>query len=236
MRVSMSIFFALGAIIASTGFPANSSLVNRHKPEEICAMASEIAAKEFDVPLVLLQAVTMAETGRTLHGQFSAWPWTANVAGKGYWFDDKSAAVSFIATQIEDGAVSIDVGCFQINSKWHGHRFSSVDQMIQPIENARYAAQFLKDLYSETGNWISAAGKYHSRTHKHSARYTARLSQIITTMRNARIGDNSAVIKQVRRNTYPLLQKSQTKKTPGSLFSGTDKRRPSLINNHRDDS
>ena len=31
-----------------------------------------------------------------------------------------------------DGQPSFDVGCFQLNYKWHGEHFASIDQMFEP--------------------------------------------------------------------------------------------------------
>jgi soluble lytic murein transglycosylase-like protein len=74
------------------------------------------------------------------------------------------------------GARSYDVGCFQINYRWHGQHFASLDQMFDPDANAAYAARFLSELYAEFGDWSRAAGAYHSRTPVLSPRSTASVS------------------------------------------------------------
>jgi soluble lytic murein transglycosylase-like protein len=61
---------------------------------------------------------------------------------------------------------SIDVGCAQINLMYHPSAFASVEQAFDPASNADYAARFLKELRDTTagGNWMTAAGDYHSLT------------------------------------------------------------------------
>ncbi|MEZ5684477.1 MAG: transglycosylase SLT domain-containing protein [Paracoccaceae bacterium] len=97
--------------------------------------------------------------------------------GKGFWFDSLDEARSFVFKEYKRGARSFDVGCFQINYKWHGHAFTSIEAMFDPLENGLYAAKFLKELYLETGSWKAAAGAYHSRTKKYADRYSARFEK-----------------------------------------------------------
>ena len=98
--------------------------------------------------------------------------------GLGKWFDDLTTAKAYVDKHFRRGARSFDVGCFQINYKWHGHAFGSIDDMFDPITNARYAASFLRELYAEFGDWSAAAGAYHSRTPKYAKRYKARFNRI----------------------------------------------------------
>ncbi len=61
---------------------------------------------------------------------------------------------------------SIDVGCAQVNLMHHPTAFASLEQAFDPAANADYAARFLKQLWGTTagGNWMTAAGHYHSQT------------------------------------------------------------------------
>lgn len=97
--------------------------------------------------------------------------------GKGFWFDTLDEARSYVFKEFKRGARSFDVGCFQINYKWHGHAFPSIEAMFDPVENGLYAAKFLKELYQETGSWTAAAGAYHSRTKKYAEPYSARFEK-----------------------------------------------------------
>lgn len=137
------------------------------RPDAICDQAAIVVANETGVPHNVLLAITRTETAR--YG--APWPWTVNMGGDGHWFETRSAALQFVERRRAGGVSNFDVGCFQINFRWHGQHFSSVDAMFDPLENARYAADFLTELYSEFGSWDSAVGAYHSRTERHAARY-----------------------------------------------------------------
>jgi hypothetical protein len=148
-------------------------------PAQICERVAAFAARESGVPYAVLLAVSLTETGRRAQGAFRPWPWTVNMEGEGHWFQSDDAARAYVFREFKRGARSFDVGCFQINYKWHGAAFASLDQMFDPVVNARYAARLLGDLYRETGSWGAAAGAYHSRTPEHAGRYQARFERIL---------------------------------------------------------
>ncbi|MDQ2090567.1 transglycosylase SLT domain-containing protein [Marimonas arenosa] len=142
-------------------------------PEQVCDHVATLASQKSGVPLSVLQAITRTETGRKKNHHFTPWPWTVNMEGKGVWFDSLDEARAFVFRHFKRGARSFDVGCFQINYKWHHKAFDSIDEMFDPEANALYAAAFLKELYAEKGSWTDAAGAYHSRTPKYAKRYKA---------------------------------------------------------------
>jgi hypothetical protein len=144
----------------------------------ICDAAASRAARETDVPLSVLRAVTRTETGRQRGGRLSPWPWTVNMEGTGHWFASKREAHAHVMRHHDNGARSFDIGCFQINYKWHGEAFDSILAMFDPVANARYAARFLARLHAELGDWSRAAGAYHSRTRALATRYRARFDRI----------------------------------------------------------
>lgn len=156
----------------------------------ICEAAAQRVSQESGVPLSVLRAITLTETGRTRNGAFSPWPWTVNMEGKGAWFPTRRDARAHVDRHFERGARSFDVGCFQINYRWHGDAFASVDEMFDPLANARYAARFLRELFAEFGDWSKAAGAYHSRTPLHANRYRARFDRI-----RARLGGSETTSK-----------------------------------------
>lgn len=165
-------FVALPLVVASvtallfggTGVPASAPDTTYNT---ICDQAALQAAREFGVPENVLLAITRTETAR--YG--SPWPWTVNMEGDGHWFETRSAALSFAEQRHAGGSTSFDIGCFQINFRWHGEHFPSISAMFEPLDNARYAARFLTDLYGELGTWDAAVGAYHSRTERYAARY-----------------------------------------------------------------
>lgn len=214
-------------ICALTSFstPAQSG---RDAIAAICDSAAAFVARESTVPLDVLRAISLTETGRKKNGAFQPWPWTVNMEGVGKWFDDVTAARAYVDRHFARGARSFDVGCFQINYKWHGQAFASIDEMFDPISNARYAARFLTELYEEFGDWSKAAGAYHSRTPKYARRYTARFDRIRARLPDSRAAKAPLVARlepasppaapqpPVRLNTYPLLV-SAGRRTGASL-------------------
>ncbi|MBX2855120.1 MAG: lytic transglycosylase domain-containing protein [Rhodobacteraceae bacterium] len=134
----------------------------------LCDRAIVEAAARHGTPLRLMRAVALVESGKKVTTEDGshrvAWPWTVNMEGAGHWFDSRAAALRFVRAAQARGARSFDVGCMQVNHLWHGDNFNSLEAMFQPVANADYAARFLRELMDETGDWMRAAGHYHSRT------------------------------------------------------------------------
>lgn len=149
-----------------------------HETSSICEQAAFVASRDVGVPLDVLRAIALTETGTKKNGRFLAWPWTVNMEGDGRWFASRRMAYEFAETHRLAGASSFDVGCFQINFRWHKAAFSSLDAMFDPFENAVYAARFLRSLYEEMGDWTKAVGAYHSRTPRYATKYIARYQRI----------------------------------------------------------
>ncbi len=116
------------------------------------------AAAKYDVPLAVLYAVGMTETGR--RGSLS--PYALNIEGPSVFPDSLAEAVRRFETARRDGARLIDIGCMQINHYFHGSQFPSLEAMFDPRENVEYAAQFLKALRAREGSWTLAAARYHA--------------------------------------------------------------------------
>lgn len=187
---------------------------------DICKSAAQFASSRTGVPVSVLRAISLTETGRKSGGSFEPWPWTVNMEGKGVWFDTREEARSYVNQNFERGARSFDVGCFQLNYKWHGQAFASIEEMFDPAANALYAAGFLRDLFVEKGSWTEAAGAYHSRTPKYANRYKTRFERILASITTtspaqpapagpvpaAEPAIDAAPQIVVRLNRFPLLQ------------------------------
>jgi hypothetical protein len=149
-------------------------------PAATCDAAARFAAERTGVPLSVLRAVTLAETGRTDPDtrQFSAWPWAIQAQSRGSWFPNQDQALAFAKDLVAQGVRNLDIGCFQLNFHWHGAGFRNLEEMMTPDANALYAAGFLQQLYTETGDWKTAVGHYHSRDSARAMTYVARLETI----------------------------------------------------------
>jgi len=168
----------LAATVPAAGFAAQTAA----DTAAVCDSAAALAARQSGVPLAVLRAIALAETGRRADGAFRPWPWTVNMEGEGLWFATRREALDYVLQQYQRGARSFDVGCFQINFKWHGDHFASIEQMFDPVANATYAARYLGELQAETADWVKTAGAYHSRTPEFASRYAARFETILANL------------------------------------------------------
>lgn len=170
---------------------ANVSAV---KAEDMCRLAVNKAEKNFGVKAGLLHTIASVESGRwnAARGERMAWPWTVHANGKGYYYKTKNEAVAAVKAMQNQGVRNIDVGCMQINLRYHGEAFSSVEEAFDPEKNAAYSAQFLKKLYRRNKqDWKKTAMQYHSkdlqkginyknRLEKHYAQYIKKADDMVT--------------------------------------------------------
>ncbi len=117
-----------------------------------------LAARRHGVPLGVLYAVGLSETGRK--GVLN--PYALNVDGKTVLAADLGNAVARFAEAKGKGAKLVDLGCMQINHRYHGGKFSGVEAMFDPARNVDYAARFLKELRTREGNWTMAVARYNA--------------------------------------------------------------------------
>ena len=171
---------------------------------DLCDRAAAQAATATGVPLDVLLALTRTETGRNRAGRMEPWPWAVNQGGKGQWFDTAEAAQLWVADQVQAGVSNIDIGCFQLNHRWHAGAFPSLEAMFDPEENALYAARYLAGKYRQTGDWETAAGAYHSGTEVYAQRYLARFRQIRLGLDE--VPEIATADPLPRVNGYPLLR------------------------------
>ena len=128
-----------------------------------CIRAILAAERRHGIPDHLLLALGLQEAGYTSASGLTVWPWSVNAAGEGRRFRDMSAAMRYVRDKQAAGVDSIDVGCMQINLRWHPDAFASLEQGFDPDHNADYAARFLRELLQDAdGDWQLASGRYHS--------------------------------------------------------------------------
>lgn len=166
-------------------------------PADMCERAIINGARRGGVPVEVLHAVALTETGRKQDGKLRAWPWAINREGKGYWFNSYEEALAFAKQSLAEGRTSFDVGCVQINYRWHGHAFPSIEDMFNPEWTATYAAQFLRTLYEERGDWTAAAGAYHSLTPEKAQSYSARFRTLLAGPAAEGLTDAEALVAAV---------------------------------------
>lgn len=147
---------------------------------DLCLPAIAAAERSGGLPQHLLRSIAYVESGRVdpATGRAVPWPWAINVAGTGYFYDSKEAAIAAVQGFQARGIRSIDVGCAQINLMHHPAAFTSLESAFDPQTNAAYAARFLNDLRRATGSWPMAAAGYHSRTGEIGIAYARRVMDI----------------------------------------------------------
>jgi soluble lytic murein transglycosylase-like protein len=126
--------------------------------QNVCEREMISAARKYNVPLGVLYAVGLTETGR----RNSLYPYALNIEGKSVFPPSRQAAKQDVIDAQQHGKKLIDIGCMQINHHYHGDQFRSVDQMLEPRANVQYAARFLKDLRRRQGSWTMAVARYHA--------------------------------------------------------------------------
>ena len=194
---------------------------------QLCLDAIQKAARSSSVPYELLLAVAITESGRQAASEPAPWPWALNQGGESLWFESSAQALKWVDAAIARGVTNIDLGCFQLNWRWHGEQFASTAEMIDPVRNAEYAAKFLGDLKVQTGSWEKAVAGYHSFTPELADRYMKRFRPIYAAVQEG-ITDTpllTAATEPVRTNSYPLLQMG-TERTAGSLVTVSGGLRP----------
>jgi soluble lytic murein transglycosylase-like protein len=150
------------AILAAAALFTFSASLDAHAARAVMPNACERemtrAAKRYDIPLGVLYAVGLTETGK----RGSLQPFAMNIEGRAHYSESVAKAVKDFEAARADGAVLIDIGCMQINQHYHGDAFASVEAMFDPRRNVDYAAAFLKQLKAREGTWTMAVARYHA--------------------------------------------------------------------------
>lgn len=199
------------ALLLSLVLAASLSAQTAWANAQECVAAVRRISAETRVPADVLLGITLTETGRTQDGHLQPWPWTANFRGRGHWFETRADALAFARARLANGQRSFDLGCFQINWRWHGDQFQTPADLLDPVSAGRYAAQLLRRFFAELGSWERAAGAYHSRTPRFANRYRARFREMRTSAQDYlaqfRPGQpvRGATPARPRANAFPLL-------------------------------
>ncbi|SPF80104.1 hypothetical protein PRI8871_01906 [Pseudoprimorskyibacter insulae] len=151
-----------------------------------CETLAELAAEERGIPDGLLSAIARTETGYSKDGQGRrAWPWTLNQGGRSYYFETRGQAEAKLNELLAKGVRNVDVGCMQINYRWHGEQFSSPEAMLDPAINVSYGALFLERLHKQSGSWDTATRHYHSSEVTRGKAYQKRVETALGNIQSA---------------------------------------------------
>jgi soluble lytic murein transglycosylase-like protein len=117
-----------------------------------------LAARTQGVPLLVLYAVGLTETGEG--GRLA--PYAMNIDGRATRPSSLPEALRVFEAARAAGARMIDVGCMQIDWRWHAREFASPAAMFDPAANVRYAARFLAQLRARESSWTLAVARYNA--------------------------------------------------------------------------
>ena len=173
-----SIRFAAALLtVAAWGAPASAKATIFNNLCERSVLHEERAHR---IPSRLLHAISIAESGRwnKARKEIAAWPWTVTSGGKGQYYPTKIAAIRAVRRLQRQGIRNIDVGCMQVNLRYHPTAFKSLDEAFDPTANARYAGRFLAQLRQEKRSWVQAVKYYHSATRSRHVPYRAKVYMI----------------------------------------------------------
>lgn len=156
----------LFAIAFSLILPPVSAEAGAENPWTQCAKATNQVEREAGIPRQLLRAISKIEAGRFYSKKqvTMAWPWTVMAQGRGRYLPTKQAAIAEVEALRAAGVRNIDVGCMQVNLKYHPEAFPNLEAAFDPLTNVRYAATYLTALQTEHGSWAKAVARYHSAT------------------------------------------------------------------------
>jgi hypothetical protein len=167
-------------LCSMSAFAADREIMESKK----CSSMFSYFENRYNLPKDILHSISLQETRKphSRHQIGVVWPWTINVEGKGFHFRTKKDAIRFVKDQLKEGKTSIDIGCMQINLKYHPDAFTSLDQAFSPRRNIAYAAQLLQSHYKRLRSWDKAVGQYHSSTHDRASNYQASVNRINNKM------------------------------------------------------
>lgn len=165
----------LVAIILGAALALPGPLAAAGRTPDCAAIAARVE-RQAQIPEGLLVAIARVESGRRwTDGGVRGWPWTINHAGRGQYFGTEAEALAAVEALVAEGEWIIDIGCMQVNLRWHGERFASLAEMIDPETNVAYAAHFLTRLHRQHGSWDAAVRHYHSATEALGEAYLGRV-------------------------------------------------------------
>lgn len=180
---SAAIAFVCASLFATATHAESPSNANE-ADWQACRTAAQKVERANQMPQALLQAMSLVETGRRgPDGKHTAWPWTINSHGKGYRFATKQDAIWAVRRLMADGARSIDIGCMQVNLRYHPRAFTSLEEAFDPAANMAYAASFLTRLKDRHGDWRAASARYHSYNPKLREKYASRVDKTLARER-----------------------------------------------------
>jgi len=175
---------AVGAALTLAAHPSNAASIDAKvaaTEAARCEFALVDAAQETGVPLRLLQKLASLESGlSSSRGMRYPWPWTLDTNGHGsFHFRSRNAAERHLRAMLAAGITNVDIGCMQVNWRWHRDAFASPADLLDPSLNVRYATHLLAAYKTQLGSWSAAVAQYHTRNSRVAAGYQCRVARAL---------------------------------------------------------
>lgn len=203
-------------IIAAAVLFTFSAVSSASAEMDLCEKEMTRAAAKYGIPLGILYAVGLTETGGGGHLHAYA----LNLQGDAVYSLNKEQAIARVRAAQAAGVRLIDVGCMQLNYFYHGKSFSSVEEMMDPHKNVDYAARFLKELKQSEGAWTIAVARYNAGKNNDPAqkRYVCRvLERLVQSGFGAWTPRSTAFCESERREQLKATTSKPPESWPTSL-------------------
>ena len=224
-----------------------SQSLNSYEDNLQCEYLAKEAEVRYGLPENILLSISRVETGyQKVDGVRRAWPWTLNAGGDSAYFQTKDAALKSLKKRVKQGVTNIDIGCMQLNFRWHKKFFKNLSDMMIPEKNVDYGARFLNRLYKRHGSWEKAVKYYHSSKSKFNVKYYKKVRAVWKKENNepslkpilvaavSKPESNKINILRQRENSVPLIEINKSeqgepiKKTVSS-FSSIEETKPIVV-------
>ncbi len=146
--------------------------------DESVPVGYRIIAAEGGIPHSLLYAVALTESGKQVTSAdiYRPWPWTLNVAGRGYFYNSRLDAWQALIHQLREGERSIDIGLMQVSWRYHHKKLGTPWQALDPYFNLRVGSAILQACFKTRKDWWASVGCYHAPQNSNRAgRYRRRV-------------------------------------------------------------
>ena len=156
MKAALAAATLIGAIFASA--PAAAQASDYGVTSDCPTLIARTEARR-NIPRGLLMAIALTESGTG--GTPS--PYAMNIAGRSHFARSGQEMANIISANWSRGVRSIDVGCMQVNLKYHGGNFARLTDLLNSVTNVEYGASYLIKLATESGSWKNAVMSYHNK-------------------------------------------------------------------------
>jgi soluble lytic murein transglycosylase-like protein len=123
-------------------------------------------AEFYGVDYRILLSIALVESGN--------YPYTINLGGKAYKYNDKEAALAALKNLDAEG--SYDLGLMQVNSAWFRANDVPFELAFDPCFNIKFGAYILAlEIYAARGDLTEAVKRYHSPYKRWQDKYIAKI-------------------------------------------------------------